>query len=150
MNKSGVYKLNCNDWDAIYIEQTGRYFKKRHKEHEVSLRQLIRNQPTNPDSTSASASHLYSLDHSPSLTNPTPIHFETKGLRLGLLEFTEMKHALANDGNVINNQLDLNKKHNNRPLSIKAQTSIFPTYTKKSMIFQFSFIYPYVNRVYPT
>ena len=64
MNKSDVYKLNCNDCDAVYIGQTGRSFKKRHKEHEASLRQLIRNQPTNPDFTSAFTNHLYSLDHS--------------------------------------------------------------------------------------
>ena len=35
MNKSDVYKLNCNDCDAVYIGQTGRSFKKRHKEHET-------------------------------------------------------------------------------------------------------------------
>ena len=79
MNKSGVYKLNCNDCDAIYIGQTGRSFKKRHIEHEASLRQLIRNQPTNPDSTSAFVNNLYSLDNSLSLTNP----FRNKRITIG-------------------------------------------------------------------
>ena len=102
-------QLNCNNCDAIYIGQTGRSFKKRYKEHEASLRQLKRNHPSNPDSTSSFANHLYSLDHSPSPNNRTPIHFETKGLRLDLLESTEIKYALQNDENIINSQLDIKK-----------------------------------------
>ena len=31
--KSGVYKLNCNDCDSEYIGQTGRNFKKHWDEH---------------------------------------------------------------------------------------------------------------------
>ena len=74
--------------------------------HKIKLK---RNQPSNPDSTSTFANHLYSLDHSPSPNNPTPIHFETKGLRLDLLESTEIKQALLNDENIINSQLDIKK-----------------------------------------
>ena len=76
---------------------------------ETSPRQLKRNQPSNPDSTSTFANHLYSLDHSPPLNNPTPIHFETKGLKSDLLESTEIKHDLLNDENIINSQLDIKK-----------------------------------------
>ena len=33
INKSGEYKLNCSNCDAIYIGQIGRSFKKRYKEN---------------------------------------------------------------------------------------------------------------------
>ena len=32
-NKTGIYKLTCNNCDEIYIGQTGRPFKERFSEH---------------------------------------------------------------------------------------------------------------------
>ena len=36
LEKSGVYKLNCNDRPKTYIGQTGRCFRKRLKKHYFS------------------------------------------------------------------------------------------------------------------
>ena len=45
-----------------------------------------------------------------SLNNPTPLHFELKGPRLDLLESSEIKLAIRNNRNILNNQLDIKKQ----------------------------------------
>ena len=37
------------------------------------------------------------------------LYFERKGLKLDLLESTEIKLALSNNSNILNNQLEVNK-----------------------------------------
>ena len=44
-----------------------------------------------------------------SINNPIPIHFERKGLRLDLLKSSEIKLALSNNCNNLNNQQEVNK-----------------------------------------
>ena len=41
--KSGIYKIECNDCDSIYIEQTGRSFSKRFAEHVPGPNQKVLN-----------------------------------------------------------------------------------------------------------
>ena len=61
------------------------------------------------ESTSAFVIHLHESNHSASINNSIPIHFERNGLRLDLLESTEIKLALSNNFNIINNQLEVIK-----------------------------------------
>ena len=106
-----MYKLTCHDCDAFYIGQTtGRSFKTRYSEHVRALNRLNRSDSINLDSTSAYAIHVvHESNHSASNNNPIPIHFERKGLKLDLLESTEIKLALSNNFNILNNQLEVNK-----------------------------------------
>ena len=57
----------------------------------------------------AYAIYLHESNHSASNNNPIPIHFERKGLKLDLLESSEIKLALSNNFNILNNQLEMNK-----------------------------------------
>ena len=86
--------LECNDWEAIYIGQTGRSVKIRYSEHMRSLRQLqLSNSPF--DSTSSFADHLINDNHSPSPNNPQPLHLAPKGPKLDILESTEIKKPFS-------------------------------------------------------
>ena len=53
--------------------------------------------------------NIHEYNHSASNNNPIPIHFERKGLNLDLLDSTEIKLALSNNSNILNNQLEVNK-----------------------------------------
>ena len=110
MSRSGVYELTCGDCDAFYIGQTGRSFRTRYKEHEHALKRINRLDSSNYVSTSAFADHLHETNHSASLNNPTPLHFELKGPRLDLLGSSEIKLAIRNNRNILNNQLDIKKQ----------------------------------------
>ena len=103
--------LTCHDCDAfqVFIGQTGRSFKTRYSEHVRALNRLNRSDSINLESTSAYDIHLHESNHSASNNNPIPIHFERKRLILGLLEFTEIKLALSNNFNILNNQLEVIK-----------------------------------------
>ena len=108
---SGVYKLQCNDCQSFYIGQTGRSFNQRHVEHMRSLRNLQVNS-LNPNApplsyTSAFADHLFDHNHSPSSTNPLPLHFIPKSRKLDLLESAEIKKAIHLNQNILNNQTDI-------------------------------------------
>ena len=87
--------MTCDYCDALYISQLGLFFRKRYSEHESALNRLNRSDSINLESTSAFAIHLHSSNHSASINNPIPIHLERKGLRLDLLECTEIKIALS-------------------------------------------------------
>lgn len=56
LEKTGVYKLKCNDCDKFYIGQTGRSFAKRAKEHKPNPR-------INPQKSSY-AQHIIDEEHS--------------------------------------------------------------------------------------
>ena len=46
----------------------------------------------------------------PLLISPTPLHLELKGPRLDLLESSEIKLAIRNNRNILNNQLVIKKQ----------------------------------------
>ena len=51
--------------------------------------------------------HLFDNNHSPSSTNPLPLHFIPKSRKLNMLESVEIKKALHYKQNILNNQLDI-------------------------------------------
>ena len=110
MSRSGVYELTWEDGDAFYIGQTGRSFRTRYKEHEHALKRINRFDSSNSVSTSAFADHHHEANHSASLNNHTPLHFELKVPRLDLLESSEIKLAIRNNRNILNNHLDIKKQ----------------------------------------
>ena len=57
MEKSGVYKLTCNDCPTAYIGQTGRKLEIRVREHEAAFRKKI------PEKSNFAA-HLLNAGHS--------------------------------------------------------------------------------------
>ena len=91
LDKSGIYKLTCDNCDTIYIGQTGRSFRTRYSEHESALNRLNRSDNINMQSTSAFANHLHSNKHSSSISQLVPLHFERKGLRLDFLRVNRNK-----------------------------------------------------------
>lgn len=98
-NKSGVYKLTCNDCPMVYVGQTGRSFKKRIQEHQRSYRL---------DSThSTYANHLNELGHSFN-NNYEIIHVENKSSRLTLLESLEINRYNARKI-LLNEQIDVDR-----------------------------------------
>ena len=110
MSKSGVYELSCGGCDAFYVGQTCRSFWSLYKEHEYALKRLNRSDSSNYISTSAFADHLHETNHSASPNNTTPLPLELKGQRLDLLESAEIKLAITNNKNILNNQLDIKKQ----------------------------------------
>ena len=86
-DKSGVYKLECEDCPATYIGQSGRKMRIRIAEHTNAVR---KNRPTE----SAFAAHLLETGHSfDELTGVSLLHCENKGRRLTALENIEITKA---------------------------------------------------------
>lgn len=101
-SKSGIYKITCNNCPSLYIGQTGRAIKVWYKEH------LLRKTGCNVHN-STFAEHLLVVNHVPKLLEDTVIlHREPKGRKLDLWEEYEiLKHVNINDGNMLNDQLQL-------------------------------------------
>jgi len=78
LQKSGVYKLNCNDCPASYIGQTGRELKARSSEHKNVEK-------------SAFAAHLCRHNHA--LDQVHFLHQSGKGKKLSALEDVEIIKA---------------------------------------------------------
>ena len=98
LEKSGVYKLNCNDCPKTYIGQTGRCFRKRLKEHYSSF--------INNKLDSNYGIHLQESQHNFN-QNFQILHLQNKGQKLNLLEALEI-NKLKNSQILLNDQLDLN------------------------------------------
>ena len=86
-DKSGVYKLECEDCPATYIGQSGRKLRIRVSEHVNAVK---KGRPTE----SAFADHLLQTGHSfDELTGVSLLHHENKGRRLNALESIEIIKA---------------------------------------------------------
>jgi hypothetical protein len=100
--KSGVYKLKCNECASIYIGQTGRNFEIRYKEHYNSFRL------NKTDSTFSN--HIIENNHTfPTLDKLKILHNEPKSEKLNLLESLEIYKNKNN--NILNDQVDLIYSH---------------------------------------
>ena len=81
LEKSGVYKLNCNDCPKTYIGQTGRCFRKRLKEHYSSYinKKLDSNYGIHLPESKHNFNHDFQI-----------LHIQNKGQKLNLLEALEI------------------------------------------------------------
>ena len=104
-NKTGVYKLSCNDCDAFYVGQTGRGFLKRFNEHKPPT--ICRNYDT---IKSKFAKHLINENHNYTDfgTNLKPLHFCSRGRYMNTLEEFEVYKAFRDTNtklHILNDQL---------------------------------------------
>ena len=90
--KSGIYQINCNDCDCIYIGQTARNFNIRFDEH----MRCFKNNRIN----SNVAQHFLDNEHTCNKDNLSILHCERERPRLTFLE------AIYNGYNLMN-ELDL-------------------------------------------
>lgn len=100
--KSGVYKLNCDDCNGVYVGQTGRSFETRYKEHRAAFRNR------RPE-RSHFAKHLLDSGHQIHDSHTYKIlHTCEKGRQLNILEQLEI-YKNRNNSNVtlLNDQIDL-------------------------------------------
>ena len=107
--RTGVYKIQCDDCNSFYIGQTGRAFKKRFQEH------LPKNDIHNIKSNFAR--HLVNNNHNYTDfdTNFKPLHICKKGRYMDTLEEFEISKAFKqskktnnsqDDGFILNDQLN--------------------------------------------
>ena len=96
--KSGIYQINCNDCDAIYIGQTGRCLQTRIKEHR---HQILHNQRK-----TGFAEHC--IDHNHYFTNDRVklLNNIQKGRHMNYLEIYAIKKSIASNKNITNTQVD--------------------------------------------
>ena len=105
--KSGVYKIKCDDCPKFYIGQTGRNFKCRFKEHIQAIRS---NNLTSQKSAFAEhildSQHNYTgLEHNMEILNIAP-----KGEKLNALEDYQIYlHKIKNQENLLNSMQTENK-----------------------------------------
>lgn len=102
IDKTGIYKLSCDDCPSIYIGQTARSFKTRFKEHMPKMKRLTNQQ-------SAFASHLIDNNHNcTGIDNNLEIlHFcGNKGRYMDVLEEFEIYRAVKESPHyVLNDKL---------------------------------------------
>ena len=86
-DRSGVYRLECDDCPATYVGQSGRKLRVRVSEHVNAVK---KNRPND----SAFAAHLLETGHSfNELSGVSLVHGESKGRRLTALENIEITKA---------------------------------------------------------
>lgn len=110
-DKSGVYKLNCNNCNSFYIGQSGRKFIERIKEH---MRHIRQGRVTfSVDTPSSFANHIISENHNFILdTNFEILHVCKKGRLLDSLEVLEICKATNNSfQNCLNDCVDFPFKY---------------------------------------
>ena len=102
-DKTGVYKITCNDCDSLYIGQTGRSFIKRFKEH-LPKKDFSK-------TMSSYARHLMDRNHNYTdfTTNFQPLHICKKGRYMSAVEEFEIYKAFKNKNTkevLLNEQLN--------------------------------------------
>ena len=102
-DKSGVYKLKCDDCNACYVGQTGRSFKSRIKEH-------IRDW-NKQNGESNFAEHLITNNHKFTVKeNVEFLHVNNKGRSLNILEALEITRVIKENSQYsLNDQIHFNQ-----------------------------------------
>lgn len=96
LQKSGVYKLTCDDCNAIYIGETGRSF-------EVRIREHLKNKNSNFGNHLQEKKHNFKIE-----SNVEILHIENKSHKLTLLEAYEIdRHRINNEYICLNEQVKL-------------------------------------------
>ena len=99
LDGAGVYQLECQDCNGIYIGRTKRSFKQRLKEHAASFR--------NKDNKSMFANHLIEENHSFNFDYLKILHSINNDFFLNSLENMEIYRAKFNkDVKLLNQQTD--------------------------------------------
>ena len=111
--KSGIYKIQCNDCDAIYIGKTRRALKTRVREHTRSI--------TNQKKYTGLAEHCIENQHSIKEDDVKLLHTETNNKKLTLMEYMEIERALKLKQNIVNNQTEIFTGHTPLIRSIEPQ-----------------------------
>ena len=111
--KSGIYKIQCNDCDAIYIGKTRRALKTRVREHTRSI--------ANQKKYTGLAEHCIENQHSIKEDDVKLLHTETNNKKLTLMEYMEIERALKLKQNIVNNQTEIFTGHTPLIRSIKPQ-----------------------------
>ncbi|XP_045474883.1 uncharacterized protein LOC123680811 [Harmonia axyridis] len=96
--KSGVYKLFCDECPAFYVGQTGRSLKVRVEEHKKSILQN--------KSTTGFSTHCISCNHFIDFNKTKILHEGEKSKRLDLLECLEISSAHKQKLPIVNDQLE--------------------------------------------
>lgn len=103
--KTGIYKLICNDCNCFYIGQTGRGFYKRFREH-------IPKKTYNHNYIKSNYTRhltLHNHNYTDFKSNLVPLHICNKGRFMNALEELEIYNAYSNDSSrefVLNEQLN--------------------------------------------
>ena len=100
-NRSGIYKLKCNDCNKFYIGKTGRTFITRFKEHTRAI--------THPNTHSTFAEHIINTNHTyTNIDNNLDIlHFKHNSRKLDVLEQFEIyKNTKQQPHNILNDQIN--------------------------------------------
>ena len=95
LEKSGVYKIECTDCEAVYIGQSGRNIKTRLKEHKMSILNNVKN--------SGMSTHCIENNHFINTNNIKLLHSQHKSKRLDLLEQLEIKKCIKNNPTMCTN-----------------------------------------------
>lgn len=96
--KSGIYKICCNECDATYIGQTGRSLQNRIKEHRNSILSNNRN--------TGFAEHCIDNNHFFNNGDVKLLHNIQKGKQMDYLEILAIKKSIDNKDNITNTQTD--------------------------------------------
>src|SRR5436189_1314918 len=99
LKQNGIYKINCCDWDAIYIGQCGRSFKQRIKEHIQSIEKQ--------NFTTGFSEHCINQKHN-FKGEFEILHIVDKGGRMNIFENLEIRKVVNSKKNIVNEQVDVN------------------------------------------
>ena len=98
MEKSGIYRIDCNDCDKFYIGQCGRKILKRFKEH------------TSKTGKSVMARHLSDNNHTCNEANIRLLHATNKSRKMSILEDMEIyKHSKQHPEKILNEITDISR-----------------------------------------
>lgn len=99
IDKTGVYKLTCNDCECLYIGQTSRSFSTRFKEH-------LPKPTSTSDHKSAFANHLIDSNHTYTgiKTNLEVMHICHRGTYMNSLEEFCVYTAVKTNPNIVLNE----------------------------------------------
>ena len=109
--KSGIYKITCNNCDKFYVGQTGRDLGTRFKEHTKISRNDEFNYK-NKNNISAMKRHLIETKHNCTENNIQLLHCLNKSRKMDILEeYQILIHKTAGPEKILNDYLDINRNH---------------------------------------
>ena len=104
-NKTGIYKLKCNDCESFYLGEIGRSFLTRYQEHQPTSQSKILKFNF--------AKHIIDKNHhyTDFTTNLEAVYFCKKGKYMNALEEFEKYKELKNYSNLMNDKLNFESNY---------------------------------------